>query len=139
LSDIPAVVERAAGVYRWGTGRDDFDKSVSAGNWISLLETGNGAVFLVEDSGVSVGFICGYKTHNIDTGKWTAQVWHWYCDPPARGHGIDLLRRFEAWAKEAGCESVSLGCMAQLWSKGHEKIFDRLGYKLDGLSFIKER
>ena len=127
------MAERA---YEWGTGKKDFDSAVSAGNWITLIQSGNGAVFVVGDD-VPMGLICGYKTHNIDTGRWTAQVWHWYCESPARGHGIDLLRRFEVWAKEAGCESVSLGCMAQLWSKGHEKIFKRLGYELEGLNFTK--
>lgn len=137
--EVPSVLSMAERAYKWGTGREGFNKAVSAGNWIRLVQSGDGAVFVVsDDSGIPVGLICGYKTHNIDTGKWIAQVWHWYCDPPARGFGIDLLRRFEAWAKEVGCESISLGCMAQLWTKGHEKIFSRLGYKLNGLSFTKE-
>lgn len=136
--EIPGVVHMAARVYKWGTGKDDFNEAVSAGNWIHLTESGEGVVFQVKDELGVAGFICGYKARNIDTGKWTAQMWHWYVEPRATGQGIALLRRFEAWAKEVGCEVTSIGCTAGLWRSKHRALYDRLGYKLDSMSFSKE-
>ena len=139
LSEIPAVVALGRRAYEWSTGKKDFNEEVSAGNWIHLVQSGEGVVFVVfEDSGAPVGFISGYKSRNIDTGKTVAQMWHWYMEPSARGQGAHLLKRFEAWAKEQGCSEIAIGCMAQLWSDRHRGIYERLGYKLDGMKFIKE-
>ena len=135
---VPSVLNLAAKAYKWGTGKDDFNKSVAAGNWMNLITEGNGVVFAVSDNGFPVGLLCGYKTRNIDTGKAIAQMWHWYVAPEARGCGLRLLRRFEAWAKENGCQSVKIGCLTTLWDGHHEKVYKRLGYELAGMSFEKE-
>jgi len=137
--EIPAVVEMAAVAYEWGTGREDFDRTVSAGNWIHFLHSGQGVVFIaVDESNIPAGFICGYKSRNIDTGLLVAQVWHWFVDPRAKGHGISLLRRFEFWARSNGCDRIATGCLVKLWDERHRKIYEKLGYKLESMNFVKE-
>jgi len=137
--EIPEIVGMARRVYEWGTGRKDFNEGVSTANWIRLVQSGDGVVFVVSDFvGSPAGFICGYRHRNIDTGEWTAQMWHWWVGQEARGYGAHLLKRFEKWAKAKECRQVNIGCLSRLWDKRHEKIYERLGYKMDGLSFSKE-
>lgn len=136
---VPSVLNIAAKAYKWATGRDDFNRKVAAGNWISQVQAGNGVVFVVSDeNGMPVGLLCGYKSQNIDTGKRIATMWHWYVEPEARGQGLELLRRFEVWAKEKDCQGMRIGCLAALWDSHHEKVYKRLGYELDGMNFNKE-
>lgn len=137
--DIPGVVQMAARVYLEKIGKKDFNEAVSAGNWIHLVSSGEGAVFVAEDESGITGLICGYRSRNIDTGKATAQIWHWYTGPRGKGQGVSLLKRFEAWASSKGCEVVSIGCTACLWSDRHRKLYDRLGYTLESMSFVKEK
>jgi len=140
VHEVPAVVAIGRRAYESATGKTDFNEAVSAGNWVCLLQSGKGVIFIVvEDSGEPVGMICGYKSRNIDTGKWVAQMWHWFVEPAATGYGGHLLKRFEGWAKEQGCEEISLTCFPQLWTERHRGIYERMGYKLDGLIFNKEK
>ena len=137
--EVPAVVALGRRAYEWATGKTDFNEAVAAGNWVCLTQSGQGVIFIVADySGAPVGLLCGFKTRSIDTGKLVAQMWHWYVEPAAKGYGSHLLKRFESWAKEQGCSEVAVGCMAQLWSDRHRGIYERLGYKLDGMKFTKE-
>lgn len=136
---IPAIVDMAAKAYKWASGKDDFNKDVSAGNWIHLTQHGDGVVFAVfDDAGVPAGFIAGYRSRNLDTGKLTAQMWHWFVEPRARGHGGHLLKRFETWAKVNSCEYVCIRCMTGEKSAIAAKVLERSGYKPDGLIFTKE-
>ncbi len=137
--EIPGVVEMASRVYEWATSKQDFDIGVSAGNWIRLVQSGDGVVFTVVDvAGNPVGFICGYRHRNIDTGKWSAQMWHWWVSHEAKGYGGHLLKRFEAWAKAKDCGEITISCLSRLWDKRHQQIYERMGYRMDGLSFSKE-
>ena len=137
--EVPEIVGMAHRVYEWATSKQDFDEGVSAANWIRLVQDGNGVVFVVADiAGNPVGFICGYRSRNIDTGKWVAQMWHWWVGREAKGQGAHLLKRFEAWAKAKECAQVNIGCLSRLWDKRHEQIYERMGYKMDGLNFCKE-
>jgi len=138
LHEIPAVVSLGRRAYEWATGKTDFDEAVSAGNWINLVNSGEGVVFVIAEESRVLGFICGYKSRNIDTGKLVAQMWHWFVETEARGHGVYLLRRFEAWAVKQGCQEVSITCFPQLWTDKHRGIYERMGYKLEGMIFMKE-
>lgn len=136
---VPAVVSLGRRAYEWGTGKTDFDDSVSAGNWIHLVQNGDGVVFFVSDEqDKPIGFICGYKARNIDTGKLTAQMWHWFVEPAAKGLGLQLLREFEKWGSAQGCDRVAIGCNANLWTDKHRKIYARKGYEMEGMNFSKE-
>lgn len=137
--EIPGIVGLAHKVYEWATGRKDFDEGVSAASWIRLIQSGDGVVFTVVDmAGNPTGFICGYRHRSIDTGRYIAQMWHWWVSPEAKGNGGHLLKRFEKWAKMNGCDSVSIGCLARLWDKRHQQIYERMGYKMEGMNFVKE-
>lgn len=138
-AQVPEVAKLARQAYEWATGKIDYNESVSMGNWIVQVQTGHGVVIQVVDDGGQVhGLLCGYKSHDIDTGKLSAQMWHWYVDKEAKGWGIRLMWAFEKWSKEQGCLQVDIGCLPNLWDKAHEKIYSRLGYKFTGLSFTKE-
>lgn len=139
LYEIPGIVEIAHRVYEWGTGKQDFNEGVSAANWMRLVQNGDGVVFTVIDVvGNPIGFICGYRSKNMDTGQWSAQMWHWWVSKEAKGEGAHLLKRFEKWAKDRDCREIKIGCLSRLWDKRHQQIYERMGYKMDGLNFSKE-
>lgn len=138
-SQVPDVTEMARRAYEWGTGKRDYNVDVSIGAWAKLVADGSGVVLAVMDDGRPVGLLCGYKSRNIDTGKLTAQMWHWFVEPAAHGWGMELLRDFERWAAEQRCDRIAIGCNANLWTEKHHKIYARKGYELDGLSFSKEK
>lgn len=137
--EVPVVVGMARRVYEWATGRSDFNEGVSAAAWIRMVQNGEGVVFVINDwQGFPIGFICGYRQQNIDTGKWSAQMWHWWVSKEAKGYGAHLLRRFEGWARAKDCATTKIGCLSRLWDKRHEQIYERMGYKMDGMNFVKE-
>lgn len=125
--------------YEWGTGKRDYNPEMSLRAWAGMVGAGSGVVLAVMDGERPVGLLCGYRSINIDTGKLTAQMWHWFVEPEARGWGLQLLREFERWAEEQGCQRIAIGCNANLWTEKHHKIYARKGYELEGLNFSKER
>lgn len=125
--------------YEWGTGKRDYNETISVAAWAKLVAEDKGVVLAVIDGDRPLGLLCGYRARNIDTGKLTAQMWHWFVEPEAKGWGLQLLREFELWAKEQGCDRIAIGCLANLWTEKHHKIYARKGYELDGLSFSKEK
>lgn len=138
-SQVPAVTEMARRAYEWGTGKRDYNAAISIGAWTGMVASGTGVVLAVVDGERPVGLLCGYRAVNIDTGKLTAQMWHWFVEPEAKGWGLQLLREFERWAAEHGCKRIAIGCNANLWTEKHHKIYARKGYELEGLNFSKER
>jgi hypothetical protein len=137
--DVPGLVAVAGTAYERATGKKDFRVDVSAGNWMVLVGNETGTIFYVADnSGPPQGLICGYKTQNIDTGKTVAIMWHWFVESPAKGYGVQLLWKFQRWAKEKHCQQIQIGCLNEFWDKSHEALYKKLGYKCHGLNFVKE-
>ena len=99
-----------------------------------LLEAG--VVFVAESEEGVVGMLAGLVFPHYLTGIVTASETAWWVEPTARGTttGRDLLRAFEAWAREHGATRLELGSRdARL-----DRFYTRLGYAPVERVFAKE-
>lgn len=68
-----------------------------------LIDHPDGALFVSEKDGIVVGMIGVYAYQHPWSGERIGGEVFWWVDPEARGCGMQLLRRAEKWADEAGC------------------------------------
>jgi GNAT superfamily N-acetyltransferase len=91
----------------------------------SLLTNPDGAIFVAERNGVAIGMIGILAFVHHMTGVKIAVETFWWMDPRARGDGVRLLARAEAWAKEHG--AVSMQMVAPTERVG--QFYERRGYR----------
>lgn len=63
-----------------------------------------------------------------------------YIQPEYRGlaHGVRLIKRYEAWAREVGCKEAQLSTASGIEVERTCDLFERLGYTQTGIQFMKE-
>lgn len=138
LEELREALTYAERVYNGVYVGRNFNKDVAAKHWASFIVSREGAIFCVADKeGKVLGVVCGFTNQCIDTGDTEAHVWHWKVDESASGYGVRLLWNFQKWAKAHGAKRIHLGCCAQLWTRGNETLFTRLGYTLEGVILSK--
>ena len=81
----------------------------------SLLESGEGALFLASEGGIDLGFAQVQLRHDYVEGTDSTPVGYLegvYVREEARGRGAarELLRACEAWAAEQGCREFASDC-----------------------------
>src|SRR5688572_20604850 len=76
--------------------------------WRQSLQAGECQVWIAEEAGRPLGWICVGKSRDDDTGPTTAELWAMYIDPPAwrQGVGRALWHRAAAQLRSAGFEEV---------------------------------
>lgn len=60
-----------------------------------------------------------------------------WVEPDCRGHGLDMIRAFEKWAKYKKVEKVILSNFTNLSPKNFNKVLTRLKYKPQELVYWK--
>jgi GNAT superfamily N-acetyltransferase len=106
-----------------------FDAEGYEAAWKALL-AGDGVMFLVEDAtGKIVGGIGGATGLVTLTGKKRALSLFWYMDKAHRSGltAIRLLDRFEQWAKDSGCQQITMPINDGM-SKSSGKVYERRGF-----------
>lgn len=70
----------------------------------------------------------------------TAQELFWWVNPEARstGAGLALLRAAEHWAKERGCQTITMLCLDAVEPQKVATIYERMGYAPLERAFIKK-
>lgn len=68
--------------------------------------------------------------------KRTATEMVWWVEPAFRrdGVGVSLINAFHNWAIEKGCSAITLTSL----DNSVDKLYDKLGYRLCELTYIKE-
>jgi GNAT superfamily N-acetyltransferase len=83
-----------------------------------------GTVFVADVDGRVVGMIGLLLFENPLSGDISVSELFWYVEPEHRGHGVRLLKRAEAWAREVGAEKVHMIAPTPDVSR----MYERLGY-----------
>jgi GNAT superfamily N-acetyltransferase len=74
----------------------------------SLIDSPNGAVFVLDHDGRPVGVIGLVVFAHPLSGERMASECFWWAGDEARGHGLSLLHAAEAWAREQGAERLQM-------------------------------
>ena len=92
----------------------------------ALLETDRGVIFVADVHGAVVGFLALHAFPHPMSGALTANELVWWVNPEARGVGVALLRRGEAWAKAIGATCLQMVAPAQ--ATDVQAFYERAGF-----------
>ena len=90
----------------------------------TLIEMPHAALFVLHSNGVCGAFGL-VATENPCSGVKIACELFWFIGGRGRGHGLDLLRRAEAWSKSNGCARLKVNAPGF----GVASLLARSGYK----------
>jgi len=137
LSDVPGIVRIARsflGVSGYGRLFDLTHEDITCAI-DEVIDSDEGVCFVVECDDRIVGAILGKRSPVwLKRGVTVAVELGWWVDPDHRGHGVDLLREFEAWAKPLPVV-VSDTIMDGATPAG--PLLERLGYEMIERCFVK--
>lgn len=104
------------------------------------LQSDDYGVFIAEEGNESVGFVVGMLTKTLFSESKVAGELAWWVKPESRssGIGIELLKAYEQWAKEAGAKLVSVSLLENDDLHIIDKIYTKAGYTPVERSYIKE-
>ena len=92
---------------------------------------------VLEDKGKVIGAIIGTLVkHGMDT-KEAYQEMMWFVTKSHRRYGIKLLKALETKCKEEGIGCIVMGHMTTKKSEKMERLYDRLGYKMLEVQYMK--
>ncbi len=107
--------------------------------WYQILASGEGAVFALEADGRCLGGVGGTVVKLPLTGKIAALEMFWYVLPEYRGSGgVRLLKRFEDWAREQGCEEIEMVLLECSMADKLDRFYQRSGYAPTERHYRKE-
>ena len=89
-----------------------------------LIDDDQGAVWVLEQDGAIKGILGAVAHPHPMDGLLTASEMFWWVDPDVRGHGLKLLRAFEAWATRLEARKMVLSAP----TPDVERLFERLHY-----------
>jgi RimJ/RimL family protein N-acetyltransferase len=125
-SDVPAIVATGqrfiqASSYARAL-QDNPEQFMAFVAW--LIEDPQGQVWVLEHRGSVCGILGATSfVHPMD-GLPAAAEMFWWVDPETRGHGLKLLRAFEAWARARGARKVIVAAP----TPDVERLYERLHY-----------
>ena len=125
-ADVPRIVEMGQRFLTVTPYRDLMrgNPETMAATVTGLLATPQGLVLVAERDGALVGMIGVLIFPHHVSGEWTAGELFWWMEPGARGGGVRLLKRAEAWAHARG--AVRMQMIAPDEQIG--QMYARLGY-----------
>lgn len=107
--------------------------------WYKMLASEKGVIFILDDDGHCLGGVGGTLATLPLTGKTVALEMFWYILPEYRGTGgVRLLKRFEEWAREQGCDEVVMILLECSMADKLDKFYQRIGYAPMERSYRKE-
>lgn len=113
--------------------------SHSAETYVNLIKSGIGAMFALLDGDEIIGGLGCIKAPDLHDGKLMAIETFWLVLPEHRGQGLKLLHAFEEWSDRQGCQKNAMIHMADSFPETLGRLYQRKGYNLAELHFIKEK
>lgn len=106
---------------------------------VFVLEEGPARTEFEVDNGDRriVGAIMGMLTPWWFTAELIAAELGWWVDEDKRGHGDELRRRFEQWAKSTGAPVVSLSDVKLDDAMPNGTLYERAGYEVVERAWLK--
>ena len=95
---------------------------------------------LVNESDEPIGMLVGAKSVPFFTTEFIASELAWWVDPEYRKtrQSIDLVKAYEVWAKKVGCSVVTMANIPTLNGEKIGKLYEKLGYFKNEVSYMKE-
>jgi GNAT superfamily N-acetyltransferase len=140
-ADIPAIVERGAEFFEEAGWSDvsAYDPDTMAQTLANMIAAPGGIVLVAYDDDRLVGMAGGlvypayFNVHHL-----TGQEMFWWVAPEYRsGLGSKMLEALEASAKDRGCHSWSMICLAKVRPEVVGRLYERRGYRASERSYIK--
>ena len=142
IEDIPAMLELFVRRYSEVTRKHTYQLDIKYMVHLltMMINSTVGAAFLVEDSGVAVGFMWAViQPHQWDPSLKSAQNLCWYVIPGAdESAWIELGKMYEAWAKSLGASRVMLGVVNNRDNSRAIGVCRKLGYKQRQLDYWRD-
>lgn len=115
-----------------------FDEASAIHTLTLLIDSADGCLLVAEDNGLYGMAAALSYPHYMSHSTKVAQELFWWVEPAKRGGivGVRLLRALEAWAKEAGCKTLTMICLPL--DNPAERIYTKTGYRPLERGFIKE-
>lgn len=118
-----------------------FSPSVFIRSFGELIDSGRGIVLASferqGDKKTITGALGACLAPSPFNGRLIAAEMFWYVLPEFRGHGLKLLRAFEAWAVESKAEFVSMVHLESLQPTKLKELYMRFGYSLLESYYLK--
>lgn len=128
VADLPRMGEAAKVFYASSHFLREFELGRFVSLWGELLRTQPAVVFLHESDGEITGAIGGLVHPNIYGRELIAEEFFWFIEPQHRGGGVQLYRRFEAWAREQCAEWIQMAHLRDLMPSKVARFYEREGY-----------
>jgi hypothetical protein len=104
---------------------------------INLLTQDDCCVFVLERDGKLVGFLAGTYQPGLFTHESTAIEIAWWVEEDARSiRSLDLVRAYEAWAREKGCRILHTCSLDDNYPQ-ITRLYSRMGLSPCEHSFMK--
>ena len=115
----------------------DVDHAVN--KYKGMISNGNGHMFILEDdNGKMIGGLGCVVGDDLHFPRKIAIETYWFVHPDNRGEGLSLLRYFEQWAKDNGCDAVAMIHLTDSMPETLDRLYTRRGYKMIERHYIKE-
>lgn len=114
------------------------DKNRPRETYWPLIQSGVGAMLMLEDNGILVGGLGCLKYPDLHSGELFAVETFWYVLPEHRGAGLLLLEAYEKWARDNGCVKCAMIHMVDSMPEKLEVVYKRKGYSLIEKHYVKE-
>lgn len=138
VEDLPNMGECAGKFYASSKVLRDFDLNRFCELWRSLLDSGMGVIFVLEDEGKIHGAIGGVKYPDTYSARQVATEFFWFVDPASRGAGLSLYHLFEKWAREQSCDEIRMVHLADSMPEKLERVYRHLGFERVEVHYRKE-
>jgi GNAT superfamily N-acetyltransferase len=115
-----------------------FDSERFVSFWDSMLESGVGVIFILQDEDGPSGAIGGVKYPEPYSGDLIATEFFWYCKPSKRGDGLWLYGEFEEWARREGCTEIRMVHLSDSMPERLRKVYRHWGFSEIETHYAKE-
>lgn len=133
-ADVPRLVEMGRRFLdETNYGADTPFNAAQLAQFAQWLIDHDGVIFVVERDGVIVGMLGAMQYHHPMSGASTVAEMFWWVEPEARGDGVRLVKRVEAWARDRQAMQIILTAPTARVGR----LYDRLGYHATETSYVR--
>ncbi len=107
--------------------------------WETLLNSGNGVIFLLLDGETIAGAVGALAHQEQYCDYLCAQEFFWWVQPENRGlGGVRLYHHLEDWAREKGCRHLRMVYLVNSMPEKVGNFYERCGLKPMEVTYSKE-
>src|SRR5690554_6899338 len=108
VSDLPAILDLVGALHRVTAMPLPINEAVAMRFLRQLVAAPTGMLDVADLGRGPVGFLAATVGFASISAAPLAMEHGWYCAPEAKGGGLRLLMRYEAWALQQGCRMIRM-------------------------------